>query len=96
MSENISVVGDSVSLPDFKVRTSGTAVSLKEFLILALFLAVFLYSVISFLKIWDSTYRDISQSHFYQDRTEDNHKEEQSLEAALPPGFYDTLLTRSW
>ena len=66
------------------MKTQGVSVSFKEIFILGLFLAVFLYSLISFLKIWNTTYRGISHIEYYQDRTEereeDKEKEEEELE----------------
>ena len=50
-----------------KVVTSGSAVSTKEIFILSLFFSLFFYSIFSFLKIWNSTYRTIETSYFYKE-----------------------------
>ena len=76
--------------PPITIKTSGLGVSFKEFFILAVFLALFLYSVISFLKIWDTSYRAISQSQNYQSPPLTNQTEEkvkndyQELQVDLP------------
>ena len=89
MSQNASV-SDEVQ-PPITIKTSGLGVSFKEFFILAVFLAIFLYSVISFLKIWDTSYRAISQTHNYQstppltNQTEGEKKNDyQELRVDLP------------
>ena len=80
MSENTSVFDEGQ--PPITIKTSGVGVSFKELFILALFLALFLYSVLSFLKTWDTAYRPISQSHIYQSPapTNQTHQEEQEEE----------------
>ena len=91
MSQNTSVF-DEVQTP-ITIKTSGVGVSFKEFFILAVFLALFLYSVISFLKTWNTTCRAISHSHNYQspDLTnqtqQQEEKEKEELQVDLP-GLY--------
>ena len=82
MSHNISVCDDLQQ--NVKITSSGIPVSFKEFFIFTLFLAVFLYSVISFLKIWNMNYRSINHIDFYQDTIElkDEGEEEEEGERA--------------
>ena len=84
MSQNTSV-SDEVQLP-ITIKTSSVAVSFKAFFILAVFLTLFLYSVISFLKIWDTTCRAISHSQNYQSPAPTDQKpeveEEESFQGA--------------
>ena len=58
------------------MKTQGVSVSLKEIFILSLFLAIFLYSLISFLKIWNTTYKGISHFEYSQDRSAAREQEE--------------------
>ena len=90
MSQNASVF-DEVQ-PPITIKTSGVGVSFKELFILAVFLALFLYSVISFLKIWDTSYRAISQSQNYQsppltNQTEEEVKNDHQELQVDPPGL---------
>ena len=84
MSQNTSV-SDEVQ-PPITIKTSSVAVSFKAFFILAVFLTLFLYSVISFLKIWDTTCRAISHSQNYQSPAPTDQKpevgEEESFQGA--------------
>ena len=83
MSYNISVCDDLQQ--NVKITSSEVPVSFKEFFIFTLFLAVFLYSVISFLKIWNMNYRSINHIDFYQDTIElkEEGEEEEGERAPL-------------
>ena len=81
MSQNTSNF-DEVQ-PPITIKTSSVAVSFKAFFILAVFLGLFLYSVISFLKIWDTTCRAISHSQNYQSPATDKKPEVEGEESFL-------------
>ena len=83
MSHNISVCDDLQQ--NVKITSSGVPVSFKEFFIFTLFLAVFLYSVISFLKIWNMNYRSINHIDFYQDTIELKEEGEEEEEGERAP-----------
>ena len=60
--------------------TSGTDVKLKELFILGLFFALLFYSIISFMKIWNKTYRDVGAFyHFEQPRKNDSQRRASSI-----------------
>ena len=60
--------------------TSGVEIKLKEIFILGLFFALFSYSVISFVKIWNRTYRNVGAFyHFEHPRINDSPRRASSI-----------------
>ena len=62
-----------------KVVTSGSTVSGKELFILGLFFSLFFYSIFSFLKIWNNTYRTIETFYYFKEQ------EPMEVESPLEP-----------
>ena len=69
--------------PSLLVTTSEFSVKLKEIIILSLIFLLLLYSVITFLKKWSKSYRQINQIPYYSA----NQAEE--LDTVLPPLPWD-------
>ena len=52
------------------IRTSGTKIHFKEIVILGIFFALFFYSLVTFLRIWNNTYRAIESFYHYEESFE--------------------------
>ena len=71
------------------VTTSGSDVSFKELFILGLFFALFFYSIFSFMKIWNTTYREIGAFYHYVEDPTPSPSPSPSRKSSIRRGFKD-------
>ena len=77
---NEVIITNKSSVPYITWGTEMEDIKLKEICILGLFFALFSYSVISFLKIWNKTYRDVGAFyHFEHPRINDSPRRASSI-----------------
>lgn len=72
--------------------TSGMEVKPKEIFILGLFFALFSYSIISFVKIWNKTYRDVGAFyHFEHPPIKDSPRRDSSIKGTSEKNLWKIL-----
>ena len=72
---------------------SGMDIKLKEIFILGLFFALFSYSIISFIKIWNKTYRDVGAFyHFEHPPVNDSPRRASSIKGTSEKNLWKIII----